>query len=215
VANQDTIQSTHTGTLPIPNLPPAAAVAHSFDALQHNLIGVSPLTDTGCAVTFERDEATIKCPDAEPIHCPTTGTGLWSIPLQAGYAKTATAIVTKVALAVQRILYDRVWEPFLALAAIGNSNHPADLVAFHHAALWSPSISTLETALDKQYLPPLPGLTKALLSKYRPDLEATTMGHLDSKRKNIQSTKKESSTADWTTIGKKGRPLDSRFCLHG
>ena len=44
----------------------------------------------------------------------------------------------------------------MALAAIGNSNHPADLVAFHHAALFSPTLDTLETAITNQYLPPLP-----------------------------------------------------------
>jgi hypothetical protein len=91
------------------------------------------------------------------------------------------------------------------MAVIGNSNHPADLVAFHHTSLFSPSISTLEKALDKEYLPPLPGLTKTLLKKYRPDLEATTMGHLDNKRKNIQSTK-PAPNDDWTLIGKKGKP---------
>ena len=41
-------------------------------------------------------------------------------------------------------------------AAIGNSATPADLVAFAHASLFSPSVSTLETALRKGFLPPLP-----------------------------------------------------------
>jgi hypothetical protein len=197
--NQQTIQSTHTGTLDIPQLPPEAAVAHTFTELQHNLIGVSPLTDAGCTVLFERDEATIQCPGASPVKCPSTGTGLWTITLQ-GFKKAATYLA-KVALVVDRVVNHTSDQPFNAMVAIGNSNHPADLVAFHHTALWSPSISTVETAMDKGYLPPLPCLTKALLRKYHPDLEATTMGHLDSKRKNIQSTK---TKGDWITVtGKK------------
>ena len=96
-------------------------------------------------------------------------------------------------------------EPFVALAAIGNSNHPADLVAFHHAALFSPTLDTLETAITKQYLPPLPGLTLHTLRKHRPSLEATAMGHMDAKRKNIQSTKNKSrkpneSDDGWTLV---------------
>ena len=54
--------------------------------------------------------------------------------------------------------------------AIGNSNHPADLVAFHHAALFSPTLDTLETAITNQCLPPLPGLTLHTLHKHRPSL---------------------------------------------
>jgi Reverse transcriptase (RNA-dependent DNA polymerase) len=95
----------------------------------------------------------------------------------------------------------------MALAALGNSNHPADLVAFHHAALWSPSISTLEIALRHKYLPPLPGLTTTLLRKYRPDLEATTMGHLDGKRQHIQSTKKTPPDDEWILVGKRGKAM--------
>jgi hypothetical protein len=168
-------------------------------------VGVAPLTDAGCVNQFEREEATIQCPGADPIKCPTTGTGLWSLPLQ-GYKK-ATASFMAVTLAMQRLIHDKVWAPFIALAVIGNLNHPADLVSFHHTALWSPSMSTLETALDKQYLPPLPGLSKALLRKYRPDLEATTMGHLDSKHKNIQSTKKFKNQDNWIEVGRKGKPI--------
>jgi hypothetical protein len=76
-----------------------------------------------------------------------------------------------------------------AFPTIGNSCKPADIVAFHHAAFFSPAISTLTTALEKNYIPHLPGLTTTLLRKYTPDLEATAMGHLDNRRKNIQSTK--------------------------
>jgi hypothetical protein len=66
---------------------------------------------------------------------------------------------------------------------------PANLVAFAHASLWSPSYSTMWRAMMKEYLPPFHGLSLATLKKYPPHSEATTMGHLDNKRKNIRSTK--------------------------
>jgi hypothetical protein len=59
VANQQNLQSTHTGVIPIERIPVEAAVAHSFDNLQHNLLGVSALTKAGCTILFEQDSATI------------------------------------------------------------------------------------------------------------------------------------------------------------
>jgi len=108
-------------------------------------------------------------------------------------------------IAATKIIHDKVYEPFMAMAVIGNSNHPADLVAFHHTSLFSPSISTLEKALDKEYLPTLPGLTKTLLKKYQPDLEATTMGHIWI-TKGRTSNPPRHATDDWTLIGKKSKP---------
>jgi hypothetical protein len=76
------------------------------------------------------------------------------------------------------------------MPAIQKSGTPATLVAYAHAALYSPAISTMETALEKHFLPPFPGLTLKSLRKHPPNSEATTMGHLDNVRKNTWSTKK-------------------------
>ncbi len=62
-------------------------------------------------------------------------------------------------------------------------------VAFAHAALFSPAISTLKKALDRGYLPPFPGLTSKSFKKYPPHSMATAKGHLDAIRKNQNSTK--------------------------
>jgi hypothetical protein len=79
----------------------------------------------------------------------------------------------------------------IAMATIANSNGPAEVVAFHHAAVFSPALSTLQKAMKKGYLPPLPELTAHTLEKFPPPQEATTMGHLDNRRKNIKSTKQD------------------------
>jgi hypothetical protein len=57
------------------------------------------------------------------------------------------------------------------------SSTPGELIAFAHAALYSPPISTLEIAMKRGYLPPFVGLSTITLKKYPPTLEATTMGH--------------------------------------
>jgi Reverse transcriptase (RNA-dependent DNA polymerase) len=81
--------------------------------------------------------------------------------------------------------------PFSANAAAGSSK-PADLVAFAHAALWSPALSTLEKALEKKYISNIPGLTQQLLRKYPPNSRATAKGHLDQLRQGTKSTKSKS-----------------------
>jgi hypothetical protein len=160
VANQQVMKSTHTAELPLLGLPPKARQVHIFPSLGTNLVGVTPLTQAGCEVLFKGEECTIKCPGGEEIMCHATPQGLWALQIQ----EMATLSLPT------------------AYPAIGNSCTPADITAFHHAALFSPAISTLTTALLKGFIPPLPGLSTALLQKYTSNLEATAMGHMDNRR---------------------------------
>ena len=75
-----------------------------------------------------------------------------------------------------------------SLAAVSSST-PADLVAFAHASLFSPALSTLQTALDRGYLSDFQGLTATSLRKHPPQSIAMIKGHLDQARKNQRSTK--------------------------
>ena len=177
VANNQTITSTHTADLPLPHLPPMARKVHVFPALGTNLVGVTPLTQAGCTVHFEGSTCTIQCPDSNTLTCHATPMGLWAFHIDARHGLTTTEQPAAMAATG-------------ATPSLGNSCTPADIVAFHHAALFSPAISTLRTALQKGFIPPLPGLTETLLRKYTPDLEATAMGHLDNHRKNVQSTQR-------------------------
>ena len=78
--------------------------------------------------------------------------------------------------------------PPQALHVVNFNATLADLVKFTHAALFSPAISTLKSALAKGYLPPFPGLTQESLNKCTPVSEATIKGHAG-KCKNLNSTK--------------------------
>jgi hypothetical protein len=75
------MQSTHTATLPIPQIPEAARTVHLFPEMTTNLLAVAPLTKAGCTVTFKEDEAVIQCPNCDPLHCPATPQGTWEVPL--------------------------------------------------------------------------------------------------------------------------------------
>ena len=71
-----------------------------------------------------------------------------------------------------------------------------DLLKFYHATLGSPTLSTLQTALEKNLLPGFPGLTVKALKKYPPQSIAMHKGHLDQTRKNIQSTQPPTPKTD-------------------
>jgi hypothetical protein len=85
--------------------------------------------------------------------------------------------------------------PIYANAAI-TTNTSANIVAFMHAAFFSPVLSTLQKALSLGYITNIPGFTASLLKKHPPQSAAMIKGHLDQTRKNIRSTKKSDKETD-------------------
>jgi hypothetical protein len=65
----------------------------------------------------------------------------------------------------------------------------AELIAFAHATLFSPALSTIESALNKGFLTNFPGLSLRSLRHNPPHSIATAKGHMDQTRKNLRSTK--------------------------
>ena len=163
-ANGSLMHSTHEAELDFPHLPPAARHVHILPDLQdHTLISIGQLCDAGCDVTFDATTVTVKYKN-------------------------------NVALTGIRTPATRLWQmraPTLeeqANAAIGSAT-PEQIVAFSHGALFSPVLSTLETALNKYFLTNFPGLTAKSLRKHPPPSYAMVKGHLDQVRKNKNSTK--------------------------
>ena len=75
----------------------------------------------------------------------------------------------------------------MANAAI-SSPTPADLVAYSHASLCSPTLSTLEKALKNNYIRNFPGLSLKSLRKHPPKSIATAKGHLSLTRARNKSS---------------------------
>jgi hypothetical protein len=67
--------------------------------------------------------------------------------------------------------------------------HLQDRIAFYHATLFSPVISTWADSIKAGYLDSFPELTAKQVRKYTPHSEATTMGHQHAQRSNLRSTK--------------------------
>ena len=159
--------STHTAELAnLPQLPLSAKTVHIVPALDGNsLIAIGPLCDAGCQVLFSASTVKVTLND-------------------------------KLVLQGTRTPYTRLWHfdlptttpPLQAHLAL-SSMKPVDLVAFSHAALFSPALSTLESALQKNLLLGFPGLSLRTLRAHPPNSIATSQGHLDQTRKNQRSTK--------------------------
>ena len=131
------------------------------------------LCDAGCVVTFDATSVTVHHDALRLLEgTRTPATGLWHLSLTQPQLTTPTP------------------PPLLhrSYAAVQSAT-PADLVAFAHAALLSPELSTLKQALDRGFLPNFLGLTAKALRKYPPTSVAVTKGHLDQDRKNQRSTK--------------------------
>ena len=166
------LTSTHEGELDLPNLPPTARHVHIVPSLATaSLLSIGQLCDAGCVATFTATSVLITYEGTVVLTGERTpATQLWHIHLPplppAPRAPLAHAACT-------------------AIGAAG----PAQLVAFAHASLFSPALSTLETALRKGFLPNLPGLSLASLRAYPPCSAPMIKGHLDQERKNQRSTK--------------------------
>ncbi|KAG7342947.1 hypothetical protein IV203_020892 [Nitzschia inconspicua] len=157
--------ATHEAELPIPSLPLSAHRVYVVPELASSpLIAVAPLCDAGCTVTFANTTVTVHLGhDLLLMGSRDPTSGLWHVTLPPPAE--------------------------LAAATIDHQTGPADLVAFAHAALFSPALSTLHEALRLGYVTGIPGLTAETLRRHPPSSIATTKGHLDQTRMNLRSTK--------------------------
>ena len=181
--NGKCMHSTHTALLDIPDLPTAARIVHLFpDMTTGPLLSIAQLCDAGCTATYRNDQVTIhnatntlimsgpRCPD----------TGLWSINL---HSPTHQMVDTSLPTQIKASPASHA-----TAAAIVNPTSIKDRVAYYHACLGFPAISTMIAACDQGFID-FPGLTSTMIRKYPPNHPVTSLGHLDQTRQGIQSTK--------------------------
>jgi hypothetical protein len=166
IPNGSTIESTHVAELDLPMLRPAARQAHIVPALDNcSLLSLGQLCDAGYQILLEAD--TLSVLDASETILSGSrdhSSGMWHIELPSPNAP-------------------------IHLGHHSAKQPAADMVAFAHATLFSPSLSTLENALNRGYLINFPGLTAQSLRKFPPASIPMAKGHLDQTRKNQRSTR--------------------------
>ena len=123
--------SVHEGHLDFPTLPPTATVSHIVPEMTtHNLLSIGQLCDAGCTATVTKDKIEV----THNSHTILTGTRsdettLWHMDFPS------------------EVEPETIF-PYYANATIG-TNTNADMVKFMHAAFFSPALSTLEKAFQK------------------------------------------------------------------
>lgn len=161
--------STIAGHLPFSALPSTATKAHQFSALQpHSLLSVGTFCDHGYTAKFTATDVTIANASDNILTGIRMPNGLWGIPIPDTMPGTTNN--------------------HFANAIVPTHNLPK-LMAYLHASLFSPSLSTLLKAVRNNQLSTWPKLTESNIKKYLQPSLATALGHLDQSRQNQQSTK--------------------------
>jgi len=188
--NQDTMTATHTAELDLLDLPLAMQTAHIFPALgTTSLLSVGQLCDANCMATFTDKTVTITHNNKTILsgQC-NKKTNLWNInmPKHKETSQPETSMHNSDATE--------------SAHNVNQTHKTAELVAFAHAAFFSPANSTLQQALDKNYVNHFPGLTSQSLHNHPTHSIATVKCHLDQSQKNQCSIKPTATfQADTTT----------------
>ena len=140
--NKVHINSSHVGTLPLPQLPPQARRAHIIPGLaSHSLISVVKLCNAGCDVKMNDISCTVWYHEKTMIDCSKCiQTGLWMMPLTNDTTETAATTID--------------WDN--SPIHYANNSHQtstrAELAQFHHQSLFSPPTTTILKALKNNQL---------------------------------------------------------------
>jgi hypothetical protein len=149
--NGTIMSSTHTAEVDIPSLPPAARLVHIVPDLHNlSLLSIGQLCDADCDVQFNKHTVTVIYDSQIVLQgSGTPDTKLWHVSMKCPTDH--------------------------ALTSIGATTQ-AELVAFAHATLFSPTLSTLEGALARNFITNFPGLTLQSLRQHPPFSAATIKG---------------------------------------
>jgi hypothetical protein len=184
--NGGRVQSMHTCTLNLPNLPAGTRAAHIIPSLaSHSLLSFITMCNPECTVTFTKINCTITYQGCTIIcghKC--NHTGLWMIPLRAHDSQAANppgSIDHTPPTAV----------PTFAIATnVDATSSAAEYACYIHQFMCSPPSVTLLRALDRsEELTTIPGLTLALIKNHLPCSTATDKGHMRQHRSNTASTR--------------------------
>jgi len=193
VPNGNIMTSESTTNLPIPHLPASATISHGFKSLASgSLLSVGQICNHNYTAIFTNKSVHMyKTPDItiKPLNSPIFS-GTRDAPTQPLYnIKLPISLTTPEKLNLLKLeSLNAVKLPYLH-----------DRIAFYHATLFSPVISTWINATDAEYLRTFPELTSKQIRSYRPHYEATTLGHQHAQRSNLKSTKVPQSAFNVTS----------------
>jgi hypothetical protein len=190
----------------VPHLLRTVSICRIIPGLRtYSLISIGHSCDAGCSVLFLNDTVSIGFKNAVIMQgAQARSMGFWYLDLSQQSPLHGTPPITMSLLLPTNSCKRKVaslnlrpsmptaaptaLQPHTCLTTVGSTTHQA-LVAFSHAALFSPALSTLVTALPKGFPPQTPVLALATLCKYPPHSVEAVKGHLGQIHKNLRSTK--------------------------
>ena len=167
--NNQVVQATHTGYLPIhKEITHKGSEVLIFPHLTNeSLISVGQLCDDGCIVFFTKNDfAVLKNNRLLFKGLRNKQDGLWDF--------NSTSLPKT---------------PHQVNYIIKKNATQQQLAQYYHATLFSPVVSTLETAIKKGNLITWPGIQTLSFFTIIDTTIATELGHLDQERRNLRSTK--------------------------
>ena len=173
-------QSTVTGELNFPKIASGFRVTgHIVPGFRHTLIGVGPLCDADCTVTFTRAVVIVR--DAR------------GMPVLTGWRKNSGPQLCRIALQPDEENLPRIPNTShrTTLEAYSAYDLPSveALILYFHALTGYPVRSIWLKDISAGNYSSWPGLTLANATKYCPLAITTIMGHLVQKRQEVRSTK--------------------------
>ena len=171
------LQSESIGQLQLPNVPPGAREGRVVPGLTENLLSTRVLCQHDCTVVYTKDGVTVHHPDAEePVLtgtlCPTTNRYLIDL------VEPTTPAVSS----------DQAHVGDVAMATMPGPRTSSNLVAWTHACLGWPSLTTFINAVSKNYVR-VQRISCDLIRKYPPNMEVSKQGFMQQERAGQDSTK--------------------------
>jgi hypothetical protein len=163
-----TIQSSHTCSFLLTDLPPQARQAHILPGLVYNsLISVGQLCDNECSVILTQDQVMVSRNGKDVMYgSRDPKSRLWRVNLN-------QKMNTKIAQCNHA----------------HDNNNQKDLINYLHAACFSPVKSTWIEAIKNGFFSSWPGLNEHSVEKYLSKSTSTAKGHLNKQRQNARTTK--------------------------
>jgi hypothetical protein len=165
-------------------LPLAAKMGYKFENVKHNIISIPVLCDNGCEIQLTAADITVT-KNGFPVMngYRDTNTRLWRL-------KTASHASDPPPPPAQNGPTHKTH----SVNALVPEGTIADMIAFLHKAMFSPTTTTLLQAVKNGHLATWPGMTTENINKHLPKSIATALGLIDQQHKNTRSTKPKTPT---------------------
>ena len=175
-------KSTATGQLALPNLPTTfPTTGHKMPGFSHTLLGVGPICDADCTVTFRKDSVVVR--DATNRFILT------------GWIEAQAPYLWRIALIPDNMDIPKVPQDALRVSLVAYSAYDLPsveaLVRYFHASAGFPVRFTWIDAIKAGNYALWPGLTINNARRYCPSANETILGHLVQGRQGVCSTTQE------------------------